>query len=296
MPTNLASAPFETARPMLMGLAYRMLGSYSDAEDVVQDVAVQWMKADHRTIDVPAAWLTTVCTRKALDVLKSAQRRREEYIGPWLPEPVHTQTPESSLLLAESVTTAFLLVLERLAPKERAAYLLHDVFAMSYKDIAACLESSEAGCRKLISRARANIAKTGTHYSTPLARQNELLAIFQSALETGSVEELAEHLADDVCMTSDGGGKVSALLRTLEGASEVLTFTRHILSSAWPKSELSVAQFNAAQTLIVRRNGLAESSVSFTFNEAGKVNHVFIMRNPEKMTALHQDAAHKPIS
>ena len=288
-----------------MGLAYRMLGSYSDAEDVVQDVAVQWMKADHATIDVPSAWLTTVCTRKALDVLKSAQRTREDYRGPWLPEPVHTldhpeamdsQTPESALLLAESLTTAFLLVLERLAPKERAAFLLHDVFAMSYKDVAVSLDSSEAGCRKLISRARANVTRTGAKHSINIGRQNELIAVFMSALKTGSVESLAEHLANDVSLSSDGGGKAVALLRTLEGAPEVLTFIRKVLSSAWSKCVMTVECINASQTLIVRYDGIAVSSVSFACDDAGKVQHVFIMRNPDKMTGLHQNAPPNSIS
>lgn len=301
MPLNAAMSQFEAARPMLMGLAYRMLGSYSDAEDVVQDVAMQWMKADHTAIDVPSAWLTTVCTRKALDVLKSAQRTREHYVGDWLPEPVHTnpasgnlQTPENDILLAESLTTAFLLVLERLAPKERAAFLLHDVFGMSYKDIALSLDSNEAGCRKLTSRARANLSKADANHSTSASRQNELVSIFRTALETGSVDQLADQLAADVSLCSDGGGKAISILRTLQGP-EVLTFIRKVIVPKWEKSEFSVENINASPTLIARQHGVAFASISFVCDDAGKVSHMFIMRNPEKMSGLHQNAAPKPI-
>src|SRR5690606_23833462 len=148
-------AAFEEARPGLRALAYRILGSYAEAEDAVQDTFVKWQAADSERIETPRAWLTTVCTRRCLDLLKAADRARVDYVGPWLPEPVATAAGEAPAELAESVATAFLLLLGRLTPKERAAYLLREIFDHDYAEVAAILRLQEAACRKLVSRAQA---------------------------------------------------------------------------------------------------------------------------------------------
>src|SRR3546814_163350 len=158
MTTTGAAGFFESRRRQLTGLAYRILGTLAEAEDAVQDTFLKWREADQDAIDNPAAWLTTACTRRCLDLLRSARRRRVDYVGAWLPEPVHTvadDTPESAAELASSLSTAFLLLLERLSPKERAAYLLHEIFDRPYPEVAAALGLHEAACRKLVSRAKA---------------------------------------------------------------------------------------------------------------------------------------------
>jgi RNA polymerase sigma factor (sigma-70 family) len=167
---------FEGARPRLLGLAYRILGSRADAEDAVQDCFLKWRDADRSQIKTPAAWLSSVCTRRCLDIQRAADRARVDYVGPWLPEPIQPATPPAvDGKLAASLTTAFLLLLERLTPKERAAYLLHDIFDQSYAEIAAMLEMDEAACRKLVSRARQNIGRDKVRHITPRETQDSLL-------------------------------------------------------------------------------------------------------------------------
>ncbi|MEN4194546.1 sigma-70 family RNA polymerase sigma factor [Serratia marcescens] len=157
MKNDKYAALFESRRSFLIGLAYRILGSLADAEDAVQDTYIKWLHADRHSILNPAAWLTTVCTRRCLDLLRAAQQARVDYVGIWLPEPIQTaaaKTPEQTLELSSSLSTAFMLLLERLTPRERAAYLLHDIFDLPYADLATTLGGEETACRKLVSRAR----------------------------------------------------------------------------------------------------------------------------------------------
>ena len=166
---------FEEARPKLLGLAYRILGSLADAEDAVQDTFLKWAEADRDAIESPLSWLTTICTRRCLDLLRAANRSRVNYVGAWLPEPIQKpiqDDAETNLDLATSLKTAFLLMLERLTPKERAAYLLHDIFEMPYAEIAETLDIREGACRKLVSRAKANIDQAKTRFTTPVERQD----------------------------------------------------------------------------------------------------------------------------
>lgn len=291
-PYRRATEEFESARPMLTGLAYRILGSLADAEDVVQDTFLDWMKADVTAVERPRGWLKTVCTRKAIDVLKSARRSRTEYVGIWLPEPLQTHdldTPESQAALSESVTTAFLLVLERLAPKERAAFLLHDVFALGYDEVAGCLEISEPACRKLVSRARTNVQRANEARAAPPQRQDELVAAFKVAIVTGATTQLASLLAADVTLSADGGGKVVALQRTLEGAEPVLGFVAQILAPAWRGGEIVPAELNAGRALLVRHDGRTTAAVSFAFDAAFNASRIFIVRNPDKLARIDRD-------
>lgn len=155
-----AAAVFEQRRPFLLGLAYRILGSRTEAEDVVQELFIKWLEADRASIATPAAWLTTACTRHCIDLLRSAHTSRVDYVGTWLPEPIHTthqHSPEHMHELASSLSTAFLLLLERLTPKERAAYLLYEIFDMDYAQVAEAIGVQEAACRKLVSRAKAGL-------------------------------------------------------------------------------------------------------------------------------------------
>ncbi|WP_207256646.1 sigma-70 family RNA polymerase sigma factor, partial [Pseudomonas sp. FW305-76] len=216
---------FESRRSFLLGLAYRLLGSRAEAEDVVQDLFIKWLEADKASIATPAAWLTTACTRHCIDLLRSAQRSRLQYVGTWLPEPIHSlhhDSPEQSHELASSLSTAFLLLLERLTPKERAAYLLYDIFDLDYPQVAQTLGVQEATCRKLVSRAKASLGNTQARYQPEPSRQQQLLSAFHNAITSGSTQDLAAMLSEDVELCADGGGKASAIRETLYGLEAVL--------------------------------------------------------------------------
>jgi len=187
---------FEEARPRLLGLAYRILGTCADAEDCVQDCFLKWSNADRTQVKSGATWLFSVCTRRALDILRAADRKRVVYVGPWLPEPIHPATPSAvEGKLATSLTAAFLLLLERLTPRERAAYLLHEIFDQSYAEIAATLEMEVAACRQWVARARQHIDNDKVRHVTSRETQDSILCAFQSAVMSGSTSQLAELLS-----------------------------------------------------------------------------------------------------
>src|SRR5262245_57181031 len=214
---------FEPHRRRLLGLAYRMLGSMADAEDAVQETYVRWHGADRDNVSDPRAFLMTTTARICLDVLKSARARREEYVGPWLPEPVvdtAALAPDRRTELAEDLSVALLLTLDRLSPLERAAFLLHDVFDFSFSEVAAALERSEAACRQLAARARAHVRQARPRGATaPPPRSGkigpkhvQLMSAFAAATQSGDVKALTQLLASDVRVVTDGGGKVRAAL------------------------------------------------------------------------------------
>ena len=220
-------ASFEPYRRRLVGLAYRMLGSMADAEDAVQETYLRWHEADRDNVSNPRAFLMTTTTRICLDMLKSARARREEYVGPWLPEPVvdtAALAPDSRTELAEDLSIALLLTLDRLSPLERAAFLLHDVFDFSFNEVAAALERSEAACRQLAARARAHVRDVRPRGATvPPARSGEidakhaqLLSAFMAATQSGDLNALTQLLASDVRVVTDGGGKVRAALEVID--------------------------------------------------------------------------------
>ncbi|WP_210270291.1 RNA polymerase sigma factor SigJ [Ensifer oleiphilus] len=284
---------FEAARPRLLGLAYRILGSRADAEDAVQDTFVKWQEADHEAIETPAAWLTTACTRRCLDLLKAAHRKRVDYVGAWLPEPIHTASDdnaEEKLALTSSLTTAFLLMLERLTPKERAAYLLHEIFGQPYDEVAETLHMQEAAARKLVSRAKTNIGIEKNRHQTPRERQDELL----SAIHGGNIAGLSSLLSADVRLTADGGGKVATVLGVLSGKETVMAFIADRLTEYWAHYVWDVAEINGGRGIVLRgesENDIA-ASVSFGYDGDGNVNDIFIVRNPDKLTHLGDAAVH----
>lgn len=282
------AAAFEAVRPNLMGLAYRILGSRADAEDAVQDAYLKWQHADHGAIDNPSAWLTTVCTRRCLDLLRAAHRARVDYVGAWLPEPIHTPI-EDKLDLASSLTTAFLLMLERLTPTARAAYLLHDIFDLSYPEVAATLEIKQDACRKLVSRARTDIEKAKVRHITPLARQDKLLAAFRKAITSGKPTELAQLMSEDIRISADGGGKVPTVMSALSGRDEVLAFLTDKLREWWADYQWESADINRARGFVLSRNQKTVGIVTFDYDEAGKAREIFIMRNPDKLIDIRKD-------
>ncbi|WP_277590864.1 RNA polymerase sigma factor SigJ [Pseudomonas chlororaphis] len=280
---------FESRRSFLLGLAYRLLGSRAEAEDVVQDLFIKWLEADKASIATPAAWLTTACTRHCIDLLRSAQRSRLQYIGTWLPEPIHSlhhDSPEQSHELASSLSTAFLLLLERLTPKERAAYLLYDIFDLDYPQVAQTLGVQEATCRKLVSRAKASLGNTQARYQPEPSRQQQLLSAFHSAITSGSTQGLAAMLSEDVELCADGGGKASAIRETLYGVEAVLGFVGESLSRYWREYQWQEVEINGGRGVVLRGEGEVVAVVSFGYDVEGRVNRVFIVRNPEKLVGL----------
>jgi RNA polymerase sigma factor (sigma-70 family) len=279
---------FMEARPRLLGIAYRILGSRAEAEDAVQDTFLRWQATQIESIESPGAWLTTVCTRRAIDMLRASYRSRVDYVGSWLPEPVQTvikNDAESQMELASSLSTAFLLMLERLTPKERAAYLLHEIFEMPYTDVAASLNSNEPACRKLVSRAKARIGNSQVRHRPPEKRQKELLAAFEDAVRTGRPGALAAILASDVRLTADGGGKVATVTEVLEGGA-VIAFLTERLSEWWAPYEWTFRQINGMRGLVLREGEKIVATASFAYDAADCISSIFIMRNPDKLEGL----------
>lgn len=289
-------ALFEERRAFLLGLAYRILGSYAEAEDAVQDSYIKWSQADRASIDNPAAWLTTVCTRHCIDLLRAARCARVDYVGSWLPEPtvmVHENTPETSLELASSLSMAFLLLLERLTPRERAAYLLYEIFDRPYPEVAQTLGISEIACRKLVSRSREKLGKDALRSSVPRPRQEQLLAAFRAAVETGDTDRLAALMADDIRLSADGGGKVPTLLETLTGKDDVLGFIARSLRQFWqPYRDWQYREINGVLGATVLEQGRVIASVTFAYDEQAQATAIFITRNPEKLLSLQPHGQH----
>jgi RNA polymerase sigma factor (sigma-70 family) len=285
---------FEAARPRLLGIAYRILGSRAEAEDAVQDTFLRWQAADVGSIDSPGAWLTTACTRRAIDMLRAAYRSRVDYVGNWLPEPVHAvvdSDAETQMELASSLSTAFLLMLERLTPRERAAYLLHEIFEMSYGDVAASLDMTEPACRKLVSRAKTRIGDDQVRYTPTPERQRQLLAAFEDAIRSGKPGPLTSMLASDVRLTADGGGKVTTVADVLEG-SAVMTFLTERVSEWWAAYEWSPADLNGSRGLVLRDGEAIVAAVSFAYDGTGRIAEIFVMRNPDKLAELGEVTMH----
>ncbi|WP_236233575.1 RNA polymerase sigma factor SigJ [Pseudomonas tohonis] len=280
---------FQQHRPRLLGLAYRILGSRADAEDALQDCWLKWQEADLAGLDNPAAWLTTLCTRRCIDLLRSARRTRVDYVGSWLPEPIHglaEDGPDEGMVLAASLQTAFLLVLERLSPKERAAYLLHDIFERPYAEVAGILAVQESACRKLVSRARSNVEDARVRHVTPVERQEQLLAAFRDAIEGGNSSALAGLLGAEVELRADGGGKVPTLRETLHGREAVLGFIEQSLRLYWGEYRWQETEINGSRGVILRHGDAIAASVSFGYDESGALQQIFIMRNPDKLAGL----------
>lgn len=285
---------FATMRPRLLGIAYRILGSRAEAEDAVQDTYLRWRAADKADVASPGAWLTTVCTRISVDLLRASYRRRVDYVGNWLPEPLHAVTEneaERQMDLASSLSTAFLLMLERLSPRERAAFLLYEIFEMSYADVAASLDMNETNCRKLVSRAKSRIGDDHRRYNPTVERQEELLAAFQTAVRTGHPTPLAHLLSRDVRLTADGGGKVVTLNEILIG-QDVLSFVTDNLSQWWSSYELAVEDINGSPGLILLDAGKPVGALTFAYNADGEVTDIFVVRNPEKLSNLSLTKVH----
>ncbi len=275
---------FEEQRPVLLGLAYRLLGSWADAEDAVQEAWVRWSSA--ADVQNPAAWLRTVVTRISLDSLRSARVRRESYVGPWLPEPVHAADgamgPLDTAELRDSLSIGFLLVLERLSPAERAVFVLREAFALPYDEVASAVGRSAAACRQLHSRAR---GKLGEDLPQPSrAGRRELLDRLMVAVASADVPGLTALLTDDAVLVSDGGGVVSAARRPVRGADRVARFLIGLGTRVPDGVTMEVEEVNGADCLVVRAGDVVTQVFALDVGE--RVTGLQIVANPEKLSQI----------
>jgi RNA polymerase sigma-70 factor (ECF subfamily) len=291
------SANFEPHRRRLLGLAYRMLGSMAEAEDAVQEAYLRWHDADRENVGEPRAFLITTTTRICLDVLKSARVRREEYVGPWLPDPV-TDTaalaPDTQTEMAEDLSVALLLALDRLSPLERAAFLLHDVFDYSFSQVAETIGRNEAACRQLASRARTRVREARPAGAIPVrarstsreAKHAELVSAFITASRLGDVSALTRLLASDAKLVTDGGGKVAAALNVIDGAERVAAFLGGVVRKGWT-DDLTVRAdiINGLPGLIVSGPKGLVQTITFEI-EGDVVKALYVVRNPDKLRHL----------
>jgi RNA polymerase sigma-70 factor (TIGR02957 family) len=287
---------FTTDRSRLFSIAYRMLGSASDAEDVLQDAWMRYRSVEQSAIRSPVALATTIVTRLCLDRLKSARATRESYVGPWLPEPVLTREvagPDAIVQRAESVTLAFLVLLERLSPEERAVFLLKDIFGHEHADIAAMLGTTPDNSRQLLHRAKARLAKGRPRLTGTVQSRREVAERFTRAFASGNAAELTALLAKDVGLWSDGGGKATAARRPLVGADQVRNFLiglHRTASAAGMTHEVSlrIEDVNAEPALVVRTGQRLESIFVFSI-EDGTIAGIRVVRNPDKLAHIDRE-------
>lgn len=283
MPAHDAAASFDPLRPRLIRVAYRMLGSVADAEDVVQEAFLRWFDADRDAVREPEAFLRRVVTRLCLDHLKSARHRRETYVGPWLPEPV-VEAAEDEV---DDVTLPLMMALERLSPPERAAFLLHDVFGVSFEEIAETIGRKPATCRQLASRARSHVRAARPRFDVPRERGLEIAAAFFAATRHGDMQALRSLLKADVTVYADGGGRVSAARRPIVGLEPVMRLFA------------SLAQLFSGQMSRIARYGFINGLPGFvTIEQDGalqttalqiddsRIAAIYVMRNPDKLRHL----------
>ncbi|CAN7244672.1 RNA polymerase sigma factor SigJ [Phenylobacterium sp. LjRoot219] len=279
------TAEFERERGRLQRLAYRMLGSISEAEDVVQDAWLRWTRAGAEVVD-PAAWLVRVTTRLCLDRLRAAKAERAAYKGPWLPEPLIEPMVEDPVERAEDVSVAFLLALERLSPLERAVFLLREAFDEDYAAIAQALGRSEPAVRQLAARAKAHVREGRPRFAVDRAQAERLAIAFLTASSSGDASALSAMLAQDAVLVSDGGGKRVAALRVLAGSDDIIHFFQSV---AW-RNGPAMARTKGCR--LARINGLpgvvlelddGPQTIALELDDEGRISAIYIVRNPEKL-------------
>ena len=282
---------FSANRRRLFAIAYRMLGEVGEAEDAVQEAFVRWERNDG-PVDNPDAWLTTVVSRICVDRLKSAQRQRETYVGPWLPEPVATDTPDPAddAALADSLSLAFLVVLERLSPLERAAFLLHDVFGYTHNEVAAMLERSPAAVRQVAARARGHLAGERPRYERDAARGEAVTRAFVDAVAGADLDGLMAVLAPDVVFVADGGGVVAAARHPQHGAARVAQVILSLARLRPPDWTFAARELNGEPAFIVRRADGTIDSAWILHAADGCVVRIDVLRNPAKLAGLDAGA------
>jgi RNA polymerase sigma-70 factor, ECF subfamily len=284
-----AAATFDPLRPKLNRVAYRMLGSVADAEDVVQEAFLRWFDVDRAAVREPEVYLRRVVTRLCLDQLKSARHRRETYIGPWLPEPV-VEADQDEI---DDVTLPLMMALERLSPLERAAFLLHDVFGVGFDEIAATIDRGPATCRQLASRARNHVRAARPRFALPKERGLQIAAAFFAASRHGDMAELRSLLADDVTAYSDGGGKARAATRPITGIEPILKLHAGLASifAAYMSQIVRYAFINGLPGFVTVEHGGVLQTTALQIDD-GKIVAIYVTRNPDKLRHLGSEAIH----
>ena len=274
---------FEPLRQFLIGVAYSMLGSFAEAEDVVQDAYLRWSARDRQAVDNPRAFLARVVSRLCLDRMKSAASRREHYVGTWLPEPMVTEGIEPS---SADVSVALLLTLERLSPLERAAFLLHDVFDMDYAEIAKALGRSEAACRQLATRAREHVREERPRFGATEEGRAKLAEAFAAALAQGDIDPLAKLLADDAILYQDGGGKRPAVKHPIHGKDNIVEFLTAVrkTKTAATLEHIERVHINGLPGFLIRTSAGIET-MSFDVAD-DQIVAIYSIRNPDKLRHL----------
>jgi RNA polymerase sigma-70 factor (ECF subfamily) len=281
--------PFLTHRSLLFTVAYEMLGSAADAEDVVQEAWLRWDGVDRAEVRDPRAYLVRVVTRQALNRLRTVSRRREDYVGEWLPEPLLTSPDVAEdVELAESVSIAMLTVLETLAPAERAVFVLREVFDAPYEEIATALDKSPAAVRQIAHRARDHVAARRPRVEVDRGEQQRVVDRFLAALQDGDVQGLMDVLAPDVVAIADGGGEVTAFKRPQVGAERVAAMLSR-LHAVVPEAVVARAWFNGAPGGQVELDGAVNTAMSFEVH-GGRITRIYAIRNPHKLARVGDEA------
>jgi RNA polymerase sigma-70 factor (ECF subfamily) len=281
------AAEFDAHRPYLFAVAYRMLGSAADAEDIVQEAYVRWSAQPRDDVAAPRGFLTKIVVRLCLDELRSARARRESYVGPWLPEPlvVDESDPADAAELSDTLSLAFLVVLEELAPAERAAFLLHDVFDYGYGEIAAMLDRQEPACRQLVSRARQRVGDRRHRFDADREKGRELAERFLVACSTGDVEQLMTVLADDVIVWTDGGGRAKAARNPIYGSAKSARFLAAVSQTIPATADVQLLAINGQPGLVIAEAGAVTTAVALDVVD-GRVVGVRVISNPEKLRGI----------
>jgi RNA polymerase sigma-70 factor (TIGR02957 family) len=281
--------PFVTHRSLLFTVAYEMLGSAADAEDVVQETWLRWADVDRAEVRDPRAYLVRIVTRQALNRLRTLARRREDYVGEWLPEPLLTSPDVAEDVgLAESVSIAMLTVLETLAPAERAVFVLREVFDLPYADIAAAVDKTPAAARQIAHRAREHVAARRPRIRVDRAEHQQVVGRFLAALRTGDLQVLLDVLAPDVVLVADGGGEVAAARRPIEGAEAVARLLAKFAQVA-PRARVDTVWLNGAPAARIELAGELDTAVTFVV-EDGRIARIYAIRNPHKLARLDEEA------
>ena len=281
--------PFVTHRSLLFTVAYEMLGSAADAEDVVQETWMRWADVDRTEVRNARAYLVRIVTRQALNRLRTLARRREEYVGEWLPEPLLTSPDVAEdVALAESVSIAMLTVLETLGPAERAVFVLREVFDLPYADIAAAVNRTPAAVRQIARRARDHVAARRPRVRVDLAEQRQVVDRFLMALRTGDLQALLDVLAPDVVLVADGGGEVAAVRRPVVGRDRVATLLSRFRTIA-PGAVVANVWLNGAPAARINLDGELDTAVGVVV-EDGRVARIYAVRNPHKLAWLDEEA------
>jgi RNA polymerase sigma-70 factor (ECF subfamily) len=287
--SDAATEAFLAHRNLLFTAAYELLGSAADAEDVLQETWLRWVDVDLDTVRDQRAYLVRIATRQALGRLRTLGRRKESYVGPWLPEPLLTAPDVAEdVALADSVSMAMLLVLETLTPTERAVFLLREVFALEYDEIADAVDKSPAAVRQIAHRARSHVTARRPRGAVSADETRDALGAFQRAIETGDLQSLVDVLAPDVVMLSDGGGVKQALLQPIKGANRVARLLGRGLPRLAGEVSVEPVQINGGPALMIRIDGEIDSIVAARIDD-GLVTGLYIVRNPEKLARVQQE-------